>query len=314
MNGSPPCFRSLSRWLCALCLAWLGLPGAQAQEGRWHVLLLASTHDPVAGKANRVSLERAKQQLGQMASLMGLQLRLDEVSGDSLRPEAIGRAVRRLLEVRKASGEKRLLATVMTFTHGANFADTWTRLPFLLCHPTDNRLSDGAELLSVESIYRALREQGQFDHVHVWAELCNNIPYGQEGKAPDIQMFVHQIPRADIALAEGRRLLALLSSCEASIMVSSRYGQISYVLPGEGGIFSASLFRGLSAVAQGKVPPRFDGPGGLFAFVSLDTQQTVRTRAGRLRRQEPEGYVGDVPKQVPQPVSNVWPLPNMGAE
>lgn len=272
--------------------------------GEWHVLLIAATADQLAGNANEQSLQRAEKELSTMAQVMDLDLHIYRITGEVLTEEAVKQGVRQLIGIPKPAQGK-LMATVITFTHGVNFKDTWTRLPFMVCNPSTYRLAkEKQSLIALEDIYHSLRAFGSFDHVHVWAELCNNIPYGFEREAPKSKPFLNLKNNLQIG-KKGERLRQLLLGVPSSLMVSASYGQISYAFKNTGGLFTDGLFMGLQKVAEGTVKPQFDGNEGLFEFVKLHTQQLVQQLAGNMRQQSPQGYVGDIPHDIPMPASNI---------
>ena len=273
------------------------------RQGEWHVLLLAATSSSTAGQANYYSMKQAEQNFEVIASTLGIKLFMHRVSGEAFTQESVKKGVRELLKVEKPERGK-LMATVMSFTHGMNFPDTWTQLPFIICHPEENRLAGKNSLIAIEDIYQTLRTFGAFDHLHVWAELCNNIPYGLEREAPKSQPLAHSLLQRSMNRARGR-LRKLLMSNPATVMVSSKYGQVSYTFKDGGGVFTNSLFLGIEKVANGEIEGQWEGSKGLFAFIQAETRRHVRRLAGSMRQQAPQGFIGNVPNSTPQPSSNI---------
>lgn len=301
--------RSLKKSVPIVFICLIQIHGVLAQllpdqrKGEWHVLLIAATANPNAGNANQASLEQATQNFELIASTLGIKLFIHKITGDSLSKESVKEGIRELLAVQK-TGSGRLMATVMSFTHGMNFPDTWTRLPFMVCHPRESGLEAKQHLIAIEDIYQTLRTFGRFDHIHVWAELCNNIPYGLEEKAPLSQPLSYSSPAQGLMYAKSR-LERLLMQEEAMVMVSSQYGQVSYTFKEGGGLFTNSLFLGMEKVANGEVESMLTGRKGFFSFVKAETQRHVNMLAGSLRRQSPQCFVGDVPNSLPPPESNI---------
>ncbi len=313
MNGNPVNFatksaprRCLLGFLVLLC-SFSSITQAQLlpdkRKGEWHVLLIAATADPLAGQANMASMLQASQNLELIASTLGIKLYTYRVTGEAFTLEGVKKGIRDLL-TKERPEEGKMMATVMSFTHGMNYPDTWTRLPFMVCHPTENRLQDKNNLLAIEDIYQTLRTFGDYDHLHVWAELCNNVPYGLEGSAPSSRLFNHLMPNKQSTFAK-HRLEQLLMGEKSVVMVSSKYGQVSYTFKNGGGVFTNSLFMGLEKVANGDLASQYEGENGLFSFVKTQTQQQVTLLAGSFRRQTPQCYVGEVPTRAPRPNSYI---------
>ncbi|MGB0523325.1 MAG: hypothetical protein ACPGJS_10225 [Flammeovirgaceae bacterium] len=267
----------------------------KAKKGEWHVLLMASTHDQKVGTAVSKSLEDAKDNLTVLADILQLELTINEISGNDFTAPNVVAGVQKLLDTPRPKKGK-FMGTVMTFNHGVNFENTWTRLPFMLCNPKENVMRSKSQLVSVEEIYNALKDKSKFDHVHVWAELCDNIPNGFVNAPSKGALQLHTLKGGT---PEGN-LEDLLYGVKSELMVSSSYGQASFTHDMIGGAFSNSVFKAFEDVMNGQTEAKFEGVGGVFESVQANTQIfAVKIGGSNSIIQTPQCFVDGIPNSIP---------------
>jgi len=278
----------------------------QKSKGEWHVLLMASTNDQKVGAAVSKSLQDAKDNLAVLAGVLKLDLKINEISGDDFTAPNVVAGVQKLLDTPRPKKGK-FMGTVMTFNHGVNFENTWTRLPFMLCNPRENVMRSKTQLVSVEEIYTALKDKGKFDHVHVWAELCDNIPNGFTNAPARGGLQLHTLKGGT---PEGN-LEELLYGVKSELMVSSSYGQASFTHDMIGGAFSNSVFKAFEDVMNGQLAPKFEGVGGVFENVKANTQIfAVKIGGSNSITQTPQCFVDGIPNSVP-PAKETFKQPDV---
>lgn len=293
-------------FLCALLMTVSISQAQKASKGEWHVLLMASTHDQKVGAAVSKSLQDAKDNLAVLSGLLNLELTVHEVSGSDFTAPNVVAAVQKLLDTPRPQAGK-FMGTVMTFNHGVNFENTWTRLPFMLCNPNENVMRSKSQLVSIEEIYTALKDKGQFDHLHVWAELCDNIPNGFVNAPARGGMKLHTMKGGS---PEGN-LEDLLYGVKSELMVSSSYGQASFTHDMIGGAFSNSVFKAFEDVMNGQLKPEFEGVGGVFESVEANTQLfAVKIAGSSTVIQTPQCFVDEIPNTIP-PVNDTFKKPDV---
>jgi len=284
-----------------LLLFFLSLPVlafAQQKEGDWYVLIAASTLDKNVGQAVEVSVKQAEDNAQILAKILNLELHVTKIVGNDFTPSKMLSVVQNFKTTPKSKLGKTMF-TMMSFNHGVNFKNTWTRIPFMLLNPTDAHVQSDDQLIALEQVYDAVRSNQNFDHVHFWNELCDNIPNGFDD-APQAKTM--KTAKA-LPMSAKNHLADLLYSVKSELMCSSSYGQFSITSP-QGGAFSNSVFEAIELVANGKIAPKFEGKGGVFEQVTKSTDVWADKIAGEDISQIPQCYVLDIPKSIPTPIDN----------
>jgi hypothetical protein len=261
-------------------------------NGRFVVLFVAVTEEPGIQASVNTSLQAAQQTYPQLATSMGLDYEEYVVKGHSVSPDNVKRKITEVLNSPRVSGKNILL--VQTYSHGCNYQQKATDLPYLILNPTSNQIRSANErtIKSSHDIYDMMRRSTQFDHAHLWIEACNELLPGFSTQAQAFNTgTAFSGPNS-----KNSALFELFTSCESEVMSSSVYGQLSYGNI-DGGFFSRHIFLGLKAVFEGKVKPQFDGPNGFHEHVINLTRAYAKQQKdnkGKYINQIPQGFVGVV--------------------
>ncbi|MCC5944355.1 MAG: hypothetical protein JJT94_05425 [Bernardetiaceae bacterium] len=234
---------------------------AQAQT-EWFVLIAAATKDQSAGAAIQDGYNAAVQNVKTIANVLGYQLHLQTVEGNNFTKPNIENALNKMIaDANNKNGVTRI-ATVITVSHGMNFAQTHTEFSYLVCNPGNNNVNNISELLSSEELLIKLKDSGAFEHTHVWVEACNSIPRGS-GAAPQKSLKLRG------ARLSANPLHQLLTGANYSIMNAASYGQYAIA-----GAFGYALWEALEQVANGALSP--DWNGAVFAKIKSEANSQVK--------------------------------------
>lgn len=283
----------------------------QKKNGTMYVLLIAATEENGNNTANnrgigefvKTSVVQAENNFTYIADALNMKLEVETIKGYDLTGDNVRTAVKNFSQKKDAVGGKSL-GFIMTFTHGANYQNAVSSLPYLLCKPTTNVVNNqhDSDIVSSHGVYDYVRQNGQFDNFHMWVEACNEIPTGWVSPNTNISFSGGGITR----MGGSQNLEKLFFSAKSSIMSSSVYSQFSFggtlnQQGDKGGFFSTGLWAAVAEVEKGTVQPIFEGQGGFFEKTIAFTEQIAITNN---ENQTPQGFVEDVPKQQPQLANN----------
>ncbi|MGB0523324.1 MAG: hypothetical protein ACPGJS_10220 [Flammeovirgaceae bacterium] len=237
-----------------------------APNGVWEVLLVCTTSESSIKQSAKSFLHYATKETKTMAKLLNLKLNITVLEGNDVNPHKVRSTIKEMIAKKRPAGAQKYMFSMLSFTHGLNYKETHTPIPFMLCHPTKRTVANHETnlILSLDQLYKDLRENSAYDHIHVWAELCDKVPNGCE-VAPQVSLL-------DVTTKgrKGENLKKLLFSVKSEIMVSSSYGQASCA-EASGGFFSRSLFNAINEVATSSISAKFEGAGGVFEHVTNNT-------------------------------------------
>lgn len=260
-----------------------------AHNGVWEVLVICTTSERSLRQSAKSFMHYATKETKEMGKLLNLKVNITVLEGDDVNPIKVKDTLKEMIAKKRPAGAQKYMFSMLSFTHGLNYKETHTPIPFMICHPTKRTISSSETklILSLDQLYKDLREQSEYDHIHVWSELCDNVPNGCE-VAPQYSML-----DVDTKGRKGENLQKLLYSVKSEIMVSSSYGQASCA-EAEGGFFSRSLFQTISDVAVSNVDAKFDGVGGVFEHVTHNTVLYSQTAPNvTCSGQTPQCYIED---------------------
>ncbi len=267
-----------------------------AQNGEWHIVLVGATEDLAQGGIGngvQLALSQDRENFSQLAQTLGLTPVFHEIRGYDLNGAAVRQKASELAKLSKTTSGKFML-TWVSHTHGLNAKNTNSPIPWMLCEPADNIINSWSDVVNVSEVYESLR-QSNFDHVQVFAELCNNLAVTDAPQVPPI-MDVRAMKGGQVANLE-----ELFYSAKTVLMTSSVYGQYSYMDDVTGGWFSNAMFESLQSVYDGDTQPYFEGQGGFFEAVITKTEE--RGKAWNII-QTPQGFVEELNTSVPQAQNN----------
>ena len=165
---------------------------------------------------------------------------------------------------------RKFIFTAISMTHGIK-SKTSQCLPDLVGHPTKPILYDNLEYdryaVQIEPVYEQLCEGSAFDHIHFWADLCNQFKVSE-------RLSINPYGLGHKGTSGGAALRSLLTSVENQLIVSARQGQLSCAGP-EGPIFTNALFKSIDGVINSGSNANFDQ---VFDQVKMLTQQETSDR------------------------------------
>lgn len=224
----------------------LGYAQNEAKD-KWKVVIVAATEEPNIATASTSFVERSQQHFMSLASLLNLEADITIISGRDLNPSRMQELEAALTS---SSSTQYKLFTWFSFTHGFNLENTHSKFPYLIAHPTKTILSDGEMRygLPLEGFYDNLLASGNFEHVHLWAELCNQVCKGC-GKHRSENL-------ASLSGMGGKKAVEdVLYSRSGSLIVSSAYGQSSCASV-TGGPFQQAILEAFSMMERGEWHPQ----------------------------------------------------------
>lgn len=242
------------------------------------VLWIGATGEINAGSYIQRERSTDKQNLAVLANEIGADTTIwVEISGKDLNPNFAKQTFNRLASARfgkQMRAYDKVVLITMTHIHGIGFIEQPSHAPWILFNPFDNFSYNQDDLLSSEEIYDKMRNSGNFDHVIVVNESCNNIG----GKTPPATTL-------DLPIMKGssNKLSDLIFSEQAIFLASCEYGQYSEVTK-----FSNVFWEVLNEVSVGRIRNSWEGRNGLFEHVSK------RTSLETGGKQVPIGFVGDI--------------------
>lgn len=245
-----------------------------ATEGEMHVVITGATEDFTLNKEGDCqivvrSIAAVRKIMRQIGQEMNLDVVIHEVSGMDFRANEIKQTLSKVAGLSHPGRGKKFMLIYYSLSHGTNVLQTPSKFPFILCNPTDKTYkNDPNTLLSTEGIFEELLQKSQFDHVHVWAELCNEL-LPSSAKVP--QKTVRLSPFGQTMAYNN--LKSLLYSVKGSLITSSEYGDVSVASKGMLGAFSGALFKTIQGVMDGTITANFEGSG---AFLDVLNQKTLK--------------------------------------
>ncbi|WP_027003320.1 hypothetical protein [Hugenholtzia roseola] len=229
-----------------ILLCFLGLEVAQAARLKWYVLVVAATEDtnPNTRAGIGESYAMATQNVRHIATLLDYDLEVFPIVGKDLSKQKVSDTYLHIC--RKAAalkGKQKTMFHFISITHGLNFEDSKTQLPYLVCF-SQNRVMQKTDLLSLEGlVYDAYIGQ-RFDVLHFWVEACNNQAAGHQ-KAPAPLFLLSRNPKS-----EKEKLHQLLVSQPLVVLIAAQYSEFAVVDTQQGGAFACALWKNLSLLSQ----------------------------------------------------------------
>jgi hypothetical protein len=236
----------LTSFFLFILLCFLGLETAQAARLKWYVLLVAATEDanPNTRAGIAASYQMAAQNVRQIAALLDYDLEVFSVIGNKISKKNISETYLQICQAAAAlKGKQKTMFHFISITHGLNFEDSKTQLPYLVCF-SENRVMEKNDLLSLEGlIYDAYSGQ-RFDVMHFWVEACNNNSTGQQN-APAPLFLRTRSPQK-----QAEKLHQLLVSQPLVVLIAAQYGEFAVVDTQQGGAFACALWKNLTLLCE----------------------------------------------------------------
>ncbi|MCC5944356.1 MAG: hypothetical protein JJT94_05430 [Bernardetiaceae bacterium] len=257
--------------LIALFLAMLAQQTrAEIPKTQWYVLLVGATDDTYiqTRKGIRIGYNMAKNNVNIIAKAMGYELILTEINGAKLSAQAVTASINQIIKQASldAHKDKHKIFNFISITHGTNFQNTETSLPYILCH-NHSHLATAADMLSIKGITDAIFFAKPFDNVHIWVEACNDLAQGHQ-QAPLPLVFWSRSP------TNKSQFHSLLTNEKLTIICAASYQNFAYVSMTEGGAFGNALWASLNKVMEGKLQADWKV---VFADIEKYSQEFAKT-------------------------------------
>lgn len=281
---------------------WSFTPSNQQQsQGEYHAIFFSATDEPNIGPSAAKGLQIAQKNHKIIASQLGLSYQEYVLSGPDLTASNVQSLIIRVADFGAAPQGLPKVVVVNNFTHGVNFSNAKTVLPYILAQPSGNSISgpNDPSLVAIEWMYDMLRNQSNFTHVHMIMEQCNSIPQGM-GSPPS--------PPYRGSMNVNQHLKKLFLDEKETVMISSKYGQVSWAHRAGGGYFSNAYWEVLAEFAEGKL-----GNLNFSMFASEVAHRTaVNVKNDMGRNQNIVYFTGNPPKPNYDPSKpNITPNKNI---